>query len=234
MPFRTDLSQFAASSHSGPPVKLGTRYDAAGFLPEAGNTIVCHLDESAPAHSAVLEARVRMQRLVGAEHLLFTPPASLHMTLFEGVIETHRTADAWPDDVDCDASISQVTDVMVQRLAGLVPPAGFAVRVVGLRPTGLVLCGASEADDVAMGAWREALSQAFGFRHTEHDSYQFHMTFAYLINWLPDAVLPRWESELPAIFDDLVRAAPVIPLRPPAFCRFDDMTEFRELVVLAA
>lgn len=233
MPFLCNLAPFAQSAHDGPPSRLGLRYDVDRFLPEAGNTVVCHLDRDDPAHGAVLEARARMQALPGAEGRLHTPLSSIHMTVFEGVIETRRTVDAWPAGLDREAPVDRVTEVMVKRFADFTPPPAFAVRLVGMLPTGLILQGATAADEAALTAWREALVGAFGYRHADHDAYTFHMTFAYMTAWLPDSALPAWNSALPEICADLVRSAPVIPLRPPAFCTFADMTHFEEVSVLA-
>ena len=229
-----EITDYAARSHSGPPSRLGTRYDATRFLPEAGNTVVCHLDFNAPAHQAVLEARARMQALPGAEQFLYTPVDSLHMTVFEGVIETRRTPDAWPEGLDREAPIARLTEVLSDRLAHFPPPPRFAVRAVGIRPSGLILEGATAEDAAHMRAWREALTEPFGYRHEEHDAYRHHMTFAYPTGWITDADLPVWEAELPAILEDLVEAAPVIPLTAPAFCWFNDMTRFEELLILGA
>lgn len=233
MAFQCDLTPFAASAHAGTPSRIGQRYTAERFLPEAGNTVVCHLDHRDPAHTAVLKARARMDALPGAQNRLSTPASSLHMTVFEGVIETRRTADAWPTGMDRDAPVEAVTEVLLQRLAGFHAPPAFFMRLEGMTPNGLILRGATSADDAALVAWRSALAEAFGYRHTEHASYRFHMTFAYMTAWLPDEVLPEWERALSEISEDLARAAPVIPLHPPAFCAFADMEHFEEVLVLA-
>lgn len=225
------IDAFAETNNTSPPVRLGQRYSATEFLPEHGNTVVCHLDLDAPGHERVLAARARMQALPEASRFLFTPVESLHMTVFEGVIETRRTADAWPLEIDREAPVDEVTEWHLARLAGFEPPAPFQVRVAGVRPTGLVLTGATDADLARMRAWREALTGPFAYRHDNHDAYTFHMTFAYPAAWLPDAVLPEWEATYREILDDLQRL-PALPLRPPAFCRFADMTFFEELLVL--
>ncbi len=232
MSISNELAPYTASNNGIPPRKLGQRYDTKRFLPEAGNTIVCHLDFNAPAHSAVLEARRRLKSLPGAERFLYTPVSSLHMTVFEGVIETRRTRDAWPSDIAQTASIESVTKSMVIRLADFLPPPGFAVRVAGLRPSGLIFKGATQDDEANMRAWRDALTAPFGYRHNEHDAYRYHMTFSYPTDWLPASHLSIWESEFRSILTDLVKAAPVIPLTPPAFCSFADMTRFEELLIL--
>lgn len=226
------VDDFLAGRQSGPPRRLGTRYEPGRFLPEAGNTVVCHLDRSDPVHGAVLAARAQMQALPGAERLLFTPVESLHMTLFEGVIETRRAADAWPEGLDRQMPVAEVTDILAARLARFVPPPAFAVRVVGLHPGGLALDGASQADRRVMLDWRDALTVPFGYRHKEHDSYRFHMTFAYPLDWLPDDHAALWSGAMDTILGELRSAAPEIPLQPPAFCTFGDMTRFDPRVVL--
>lgn len=227
-----EIAHYAAGNNTSPPQRLGRRYDATRFLPEAGNTVVCHLDFNDPAHQAVLEARARMQSLPEAEKFLYTPVDSLHMTVFEGVIETRRTPEAWPADIDRNDPVDKVTEALATRLASFAPPPDFAVRVEGLRPSGLILKGATAEDEATMRAWREALTKPFGYRHDQHDSYRYHMTFAYPIDWITDTCIPVWEAEFRAILADIERAAPVIPLTPAAFCRFNDMTEFEKVLVI--
>lgn len=226
-----DLEHFAAAANTGPPVRLGQRYDAQRFLPDPGNTVVCHLDRDAPGGAAVLRARARIRALPEASRLLFTPVESLHMTVFEGVLDGRRRADAWPDFIAPDAPVAAVTAQMRARLAGFGGPA-FAVRVAAVRPGGLELRGATGADVAALSAWRAALSEVFGYRQAEHDSYKHHLTFAYPLRWLPDDLVPVWRAALAEIEAELVAAAPVLPLRAPAFCTFADMTWFEELVAL--
>jgi hypothetical protein len=84
-----------------------------------------------------------------------------------------------------------------------------------------------------MQAWRDKLARTFGYRHPDHDTYVFHITFAYLIRGLPDAAVPQWQPFLDESLEFLQRAAPVIELKEPAFCRFRDMTHFEELLILA-
>jgi hypothetical protein len=233
MPISAEIDRFLASNRALPPSNLGKRYDAEKFLPEAGNTVVCHLDFDSPSHSAVLEARRRMQALPGADRFLFTPVSSLHMTVFEGVIDTHRTQNTWPAGFDLSASVESATKEIFECLKTFSPPPDFAVRVAGLRPTGLILEGATAQDEANMRAWREALTVPFGYRHDDHDDYKFHMTFAYPIAWLPDDAQAHWEAEFGLILADFANAAPVIPLVSPAFCQFADMNRFEELLVLS-
>ncbi|MEL6467751.1 MAG: DUF1868 domain-containing protein [Pseudomonadota bacterium] len=227
----TGVGGLSAGSNSNPPERLGLRYDRSRFLPEGGNTVVCHLDLDAPGHLAVLKARARMQMLPGAARVLYTPIQSLHMTVFEGALDSRRIEDAWPKHLPLDAPMSDVTADLHDRLAAFTAPGPFQVRAVGLRPTGLQLAGATAADEAVMRAWRDALTVPFNYRHQAHDSYRFHMTFGYMLDWIPDDLVAVWDAAMQEILADLIAEAPVMPLQRPAFCTFDDMTHFAPLRV---
>ncbi|RTM11138.1 MAG: DUF1868 domain-containing protein [Hyphomicrobiales bacterium] len=230
---RPSLAGFFEGTNPAPPTHLGTRYDTTGnFLLEPGNTVVCHLVEGSPSQAAVIEVRRRMLAMPDADRLAFTPTSSLHMTLFQGIIEYRRRLPYWPSDVPLDTGIDDMTRLYVERLRRFEGHGPFKIKVVEVVPTGLTVAGATEEDRLTLKAWRDALSVPFGYRHPDHDTYVFHITFAYQIRRLADERAATWQ----ALFDDclsfLGREAPVIELKAPAFCNFKGMKHFEELLVL--
>ncbi|TIW64008.1 MAG: DUF1868 domain-containing protein [Mesorhizobium sp.] len=230
---RPSLAGFFEGTNPTPLVHLGTRYDAAGnFLLEPGNTVVSHLVNGSPSEAAVIEVRERMRAMLDANRLAFTPVSSLHMTLFQGIIERRRRLPYWPRDVALDTGIDDMTRLYLERLEGFQGSGAFRIRAIGVTPNGLTVAGASDEDRRILQAWRDALSVPFGYRHPDHDTYVFHITFAYQIRRLADERAAAWQD----LFDDclsfLDREAPVIELNPPAFCSFRDMKHFEELLVL--
>lgn len=233
-PYPTSLERFAASRNEAPPSRLGVRYDRNGrFLPEAGNTVVCHLRPGSPEQAALLAARERLVVMPEADLFAFTPVESLHVTLFQGILETRRAAPFWPDDLALDASVEAATAHLLGKLEGFPAGPAFRMRPVGLTPVGLVVEGAEPADVAALRRWRDGLADRFGYRHPDHETYVFHVTFAYPIAWLPDDRLRAWGNVLAEALETLVAAQPVLRFAPPAFCRFTDMRAFEELKVLA-
>lgn len=213
---------------------LGRRFDKDGnFLPEPGNTVVCHLVEGSPTERALIAARNRYLAMPEASKLAFTPVSSLHMTLFQGIIEFRRQQPFWPADIDPETPIDTMTDLFLERLRAFPGGRPFQVRVTGAEPEGLVLEGATAEDRREMRHWRDALAEVFGYRHPDHDTYVFHITLSYVIERLDVSALPRWQHMLDAVTSDLARQQPVLELRPPAFCSFRDMTHFEELRTLA-
>ncbi|WP_434724057.1 DUF1868 domain-containing protein [Mesorhizobium sp. RIZ17] len=230
---RPSLAGFFEGTNPTKPTHLGTRYDTAGnFLLEPGNTVVCHLVQGSPSQAAIVEARDRMLAMPDADRLAFTPISSLHMTLFQGIIEYRRRLPYWPSDVPLDTSIDDMTQLYLQRLEGFEACPSFRVKTVHITPNGLTVAGASAEDERILRLWRDALSVPFGYRHPDHDTYVFHITFAYQIRRLANERAGAWRD----LFDDclsfLEREAPVIELRPAAFCSFKDMKHFEELLVL--
>ncbi|PTE08348.1 DUF1868 domain-containing protein [Mesorhizobium helmanticense] len=230
---RSSLTGFFEGTNPTPPVHLGRRYDTSGnFLNEPGNTVVCHLVNGSPSEAVVVEVRERMRAMPDADRLAFTPVSSLHMTLFQGIIEYRRRLPYWPADVPLDTSIDDMTRLYQERLNGFEGRDAFKVKVIDVVPTGLTVAGANDEDVRIMREWRDALAVPFGYRHPDHDAYVFHITFAYQIRRLADEKASEWQD----LFDDCLslfaRQAPVIELRPPAFCSFRDMEHFEELLVL--
>ena len=222
-----------ASSNFGTPRHLGTRYNANGtFLPEPGNTVVCHLVNGSASERAVIEVRDRMLSMPDSGKLAFTPVSSLHMTLFQGIIEYRRALPYWPLDVPLNTSIDEMTRLYLDRLREFGGFGTFKIKVIDVTPVGLTVTGASSEDEAVIRKWRDALAVPFGYRHPDHDNYVFHITFAYPVDWLADDHLPTWQKLLDECLLYLERTAPIIEIHPPAFCSFKDMNHFEELLVL--
>ena len=228
------IAHYAPGPNARPPAHLGRRYDRAGrFLPEPGNTVVCHVLPGSVTEQALVDARARYLAMPEARRLAFTPVESYHMTLFQGIIEDRREPPYWPAGVATDTPIAAMTDLFLRRLETSSGGEPFNVTVKAALPTGLLVEGATAADRRAMAEWRDRFAEVFGYRHPDHDSYVFHITMAYLIDWFDADAMPAWEVMLNEVAEDIRRRAPVLELRAPAFCRFEDMNWFEELRVFA-
>lgn len=227
------LAAYSAANNDRPPRHLGVRYNLnAEFLHEPGNTVVCHLAEGSRTQCAVVRTRQKLLDLPEARaHLAFTPVSSLHMTVFQGIIEYRRDWPYWPKHMPSDTPIAEMTDFYLEKLQRFPDLPPFAMQVIRVTPIGLTLKGATAEDDRTVAHWRDAFADLFGYRHPDHDSYEFHITFAYLMRWFEPAFLPRLQRMLDESLEELRGAVPVLELRPPAFCEFSDMKHFEELIV---
>ena len=227
-----DLLFYSTSRHPEPSVHLGRRFDLSGtFQYEPGNTVVCHVVEGSETQQALIDARAKYLAMPEAGQFTFTPISSLHMTLFQGIIEHRRGANFWPADLPSDMPIDEITEVMGERLKSFSMRDPFKVAVTHARPSGLVVDGTTEEDRRTMRAWRDAFADLLGYRHPDHETYAFHITFAYVIERLSDEALPSWQQLLDEVSSDILARVPILELQPPAFCSFDDMNHFEELQV---
>lgn len=228
-------AHFAPGPNAAPPRHLGRRYDRAGvFQPEPANTVVCHVVPGSATQQALADARARVMAMPDANRLAFTPVQSYHMTLFQGIIEDRRTLPYWPAGVATDMPIPAMTDLFLKRLETFLGGESFDVAITAAVPTGLMVDGATAADRHAMADWRNRFADVFGYRHPDHDSYGFHITMAYVIEWFDTDAMPAWETVLNEVAKDIRERAPFLQLRAPAFCSFEDMNWFEELRVFEA
>lgn len=231
-PLSPELLFYSKSRHPEPSKHLGVRFrKTGGFLPEPGNTIVSHVTKSSRTQEVLIQAREKYLAMPEAPQFLFTPITSLHMTLFQGIIEYRRKPGFWPDDLPLDTPIEDMTEIMAERLEGFSMFEPFQVEVIKARPSGLLVEGASEHDRKVMRRRRDALADLLGYRHPDHEEYPFHITFSYVIDRLEDEALPRWQAMLDEVAADIREQMPVLELDPPAFCYFEDMNHFSELLI---
>mgnify|MGYP000156144714 FL=1 len=228
-----DLDKLARSANAAPNRFVGVRLDRNRvFLPEAGNTVVRHVVPGSETEAALIELRKRLRDLPWGHRFAFTDVESLHMTVFNGVIETCREPGFWPQELALDLPIEAVTDYLAARLDGFSGPGPFDMRIAEVTPYGLTLTGATEADEKTARAWRDALTGPFTYRAPKHDAYTFHVTLAYLIDWLPDDMVDCYRQALAELTGEFRQRIPVVELGPPAFCTFEDMNGFPPVMTL--
>jgi hypothetical protein len=227
------LVPFSETEGEGASRHLGIRFNQEGkFLPEPGNTIVCHLTEGSESQQAIRNARKRYMEMPEADRLAFTAESSLHMTLFQGIIEYQRKLPYWPADIPLETPIDDMTEILAQRLEHFRAGPAFRVTIDHMTPLGLRLKPVAEHDRLALADWRNRLADLLGYRHRDHDGYVFHTTFAYLIRPMSEQALFEWQSMLTQVRDEFCAQFDNIELNPPAFCAFQDMHHFEELLVL--
>ncbi|MDQ0454548.1 DUF1868 domain-containing protein [Rhizobium paknamense] len=227
------LAGFSASCNPEPLAHMGIRFDAQGrFLKEPGNSVVCHLTEGSASQGAIIALRALYQELPEADKLAFTPVSSLHMTLFQGVIDTRRALPYWPQDLPLDTPIEDVTEIFCQRLKHFRAGPGFRLGLTALTPTAMILEPVDEEDKAALADWRDRLARLFGYRHPDHETYEFHVGFAYVLSRFSDTALCHWEEVLQRETRHFQAKFACLELDPPAFSTFEDMTRFEEVVIL--
>ncbi|MFE0758423.1 DUF1868 domain-containing protein [Inquilinus sp. NPDC058860] len=225
-------SRLTAPAEGAPNPTLGYKFARDGSpLPFRGNTIICHILETAPELPALAELANRLRDLPWGGRFAFLPASSYHMTVFEGVTYAERSPERWPEGVAPDAPLEDITRRFIDRLHGLSVPQRFAMRPVGLVPmgTGGTVVGLEPADEDTtrqIRGLREAFALILGLRKPNHESYRFHITLSYLLEWLSPAEAERHLAAHQRLGEAFIEAHPVLQLGPPEFCVFETLHRF--------
>jgi len=216
------------------PRHLGTRFNAGGeFLLEPGNTVVAHVKRASPSMAALLRLRAALKAMPHASHFAWTPPSSYHMTLFQGTIEFRRKPLYWPEPLGLGAPIADTTRFLAGQLNGLPPIAPLRTKLKEITPLGLVVEGYSAPDERLLRQARDDLAERFHYRHPDHETYTFHITMAYLKEWLPADATEVYVPALAKLTTEFAAEVPFIDLGPAEFCTFNDMNHFEPVLRLA-
>ncbi|KAF1020976.1 MAG: hypothetical protein GAK30_02130 [Paracidovorax wautersii] len=235
----TDCGQLALGkpSATGP----GTKYDAAGHaLNFPGNTLICHLNQPGATFTALTDIAAALRAQVGDNNLTWTPPSSYHMTVVDGVTNAGRRPGDWPHLLPLDAPLEDCNRYVADKLRRFDLGMDLPIRMVADETlatqtgTQFLLRPIDAAENARPRDLRNRISQAIGVRHPNHDSYGFHITFAYYIR--PFATVAeerRYQSLWLTAIQELRRRVPVIEMGAPEYCLFDSMNDFKTQFLLA-
>lgn len=219
----------------------GEKPDAVGrkFTPEGaplacpGFTTICHVDKSSDAFAALTRAQDRLKTGPLASAFTFMPPASLHMTIFEGIIDYSRTRARWPGHLSLDATVEAATEDARARLQGVDLDTSFAVRPEGVfAGFSVSMTGATKEQEMALRQTRNRLRDALNLHRPDHDSYQFHITLAYLLRWLSADEARQVIDLSREVTQMLFAQMPALTLGPIELCRFETMHHFEPITRL--
>lgn len=235
---RPDEVSYLTGRLSGTPRPSGIALlDKGGkFTPDGavqhwpGNTFICHIDQSSAAFEAMRELQEGLKKSEFSRFFTFLPPPSLHMTVYQGISPDATVGNGWPENLPEHLPRDEATARMLDRLADLSLPNSFRIRVDGLfSGYSLTVSGADDGEEAKLRAARATLRDATGINFTDFDDYVFHITLAYLIDWMSEATtleLLSFSAEIGGRFQNAIGE---IDLGPVEFCNFDTMHHF-ELV----
>lgn len=217
------------------PAAVGLKFTEGGApLACPGYTTICHVNPRSDAFRALVAAQNALKTGPMASAFTFMPADSLHMTIFEGVIDYSRTADRWPAHLSFDATIAEATEDAATRLQYHPYKQKFQVRpveVFGGFTVGMV--GATEQDENSLRLTRNALRDALNLHRPDHDAYQFHITLAYLLRWLSPDEAQEVIAVSQAATKALLNQMPELSLGPVELCTFETMHQFTPIMSTA-
>lgn len=233
-PYSADPAAYLMGELSDLPAPSGVHPQQTGakFSPDGsvlcwpGNTIICHVDQSSAQHAVLCDIQSALMDCPHAACFAFLPPASFHMTVFQGVSNGRN----WPGGIPAEAPLETVTDTLGARLEGVSVPKRFDVRAHNIfAGFSLTLSGATAADESALRKTRETLRDVTGITVPNFESYVFHITLAYLLRWLDPAEARSVVETSTAVYNQYAEALGTLTLGPLELCEFENMHHFEPL-----
>ncbi|SIQ87335.1 hypothetical protein SAMN05880590_10888 [Rhizobium sp. RU35A] len=212
----------------------GGKFHSDGSVqPWPGNTFICHIDRASAAFEAIRALQEEIKRSAFNRFFTFLPPSSFHMTVFQGTSPLTRPGAGWPDGLDWPLDRDAVTAALGERVRDLDLPVRRTIRVIDLFAAhSLTVAGATPAAEETLRTTRRTLSDATRMPQADFEQYVFHISLAYLIDWVSEPLaleivdFSRTQTEL---------YAPLIgelELGPVELCDFDSMHHFEPRLLL--
>jgi hypothetical protein len=216
------------------PPSVGRKFNADGSpFRFPGNTIISHIPLATPLSDALTGVRDTLAAGSYAHCLALLPPSSYHMTVFEGVTESSRRAGIWPGGLAPDAPLGQANRLLERRLEGFELDCTLPLRMrldeFSLRrdPGATIrLLPLDEQENRKLRRLRDRLAAQLRLRAPDHDNYGFHISLAYLIDWMTPELQREYIAVQSECFSMLQKRVPLIELGAPEFCVFYDMFAF--------
>lgn len=206
------------------------KFHADGTFKEfRGNTILSALPSDSPLASQLIWAQTFLAGSELAQEIAPVPPSSFHMTIFELLCDRVREPDYWSSLFDLSAPIEFTDAVFASVLTPELPKESLAVTPGGVKleaSLALTIEPADQPTAQALRALRDRLASLSGVRFPNHSSYQFHITFAYLIS----CSVPADHRVLLTLGQQLQTRLRELPtplyLPPPEIYYFEDMSHY--------
>jgi hypothetical protein len=162
------------------------------------------------------------------------------MTLINGIDDEHRKAPYWPRSVPTTASIQACRDWCAEHLQGFhtgrsgdfLMAQDTSAKVETVNNFTIWLKPFDEAKSQEMRAIRNQLSEVLEIREPGHDSYRFHLSLGYLIEYLSQEEAAAFAQFYRKAIVHLSDVVPVLRLGQPEFCVFQDMFAFDPMFTL--
>lgn len=189
-----------------------------------GNTFICHIPKNSTQHAALCAMQDAMMASEVANAFSWLPPASFHMTVFQGISPDDLV---WPEGLSRNLSRDEVTEILLERLCGASLPQQLTPAARGLHAGhSVTLEGKDAAAEARLRGARMALRDATGLKPHGFDTYTFHITLGYPLRWFTAAEAKAVIAASDAAFGAYGAALAEIPLGPVEFCTFENMHHF--------
>lgn len=209
---------------------VNNKFHADGKAREfLGNTVICPIPSCSPTMNTLLELREAILQESWHQKMAMLPPSSYHMTVFELVCDQVRDAEHWTRLLPLEATMQETDERFSQIWETLPAPPEISISFDYLDIRDYITIRLKPSDDDAnqvIRDYRNQLSEAFGLRQPNHESYFFHISMSYAVRRLTNQDLEEASGFVSDWKEKLEESLTVINLQPACLTFFNDMTHF--------
>ncbi|MFC1745523.1 DUF1868 domain-containing protein [Candidatus Riflebacteria bacterium] len=195
----------------------------------AGNSLVSNLDSHLPQFDLLVGLQQRMQQKYFAEFFTFLPPDSFHMTVKDLLCDQVREPLSWSTKINPTLSFNEVEEEIIALLDGVKLEHKLNMKFdrFNLKKTvGPIIKPADFETEKLLSEFRDMVSDVTGIRHPTHDSYEFHISLAYILIKFNSKTSRDVDDFLMEEGEKLKKNFGILTLPPPALVFFPDMHNF--------
>jgi len=202
-----------------------------------GNSIICPLDRRSETFMALLDVHRGLMRSGMLHRIAVLPPASYHMTIFNGISYPARKLD-FPSDIPQDADEDFCNAWFLAKLKtfdlGCEMPFRLRALPVDMQTNlyNILYEPVDDAETRKLRGLRDRLAQLLDYRRPDHDDYRFHISLNYFYSSMTREEERRFLRLHQEMAGEVIGRSPVVELQNPEFVVFDGMYEFRRQLVL--
>ena len=158
----------------------------------------------------------------------YLPETSFHITLFDCCNVNTINTQYWPQNIVADNNYTKTAYELSKRIQNYIFPDKFDLKVNNFfGGFSIILEGNTKKDEKIIRDCRNKLSDLLGIRFENHDTYTFHITFAYILRNLKDDEIEKLVRINSRLLEKFVGKFPIIRIQKPVLCTFENMYEFK-------
>ena len=208
---------------------VGYKFNRDGtFKQFIGATIVSHLDTNSNIFTEVEVVSKKIQETDIAYKYAFLPAPSYHMTNFV-LYNDHpsdRVGKGWSTKIQNDTPSHVIDKTIYDMLSSIIFPQSYCMKLKNIADNSFRIIPATKETAETLSMFRDACAEATGIYFPDHETYEFHISYAYNIITLNTKEKTILQNILMKETKRIQSILPEFEIPAPEYCTFNDMSHF--------
>lgn len=203
------------------------KFDEEGnFKYFPGNTVIALLNENTSVTDLIDIIQNEYLNLSFIRKIAFLPKQSAHMTVFELLCHFNRKEEYWTPYLNLNTPIEDVQIYFSSLLKDYPLSTKLVMKPLGIRGTVIDMVPGNVETEHALRDIRNTLSETTKVKFPNHDTYQFHISFGYLLEKLSNKEEIELNHLITKLNKEVFKKIPKVEINRIDYTVFSNMSEF--------